>query len=128
MITAARCVALLDSALAIVGEDVRLQRLSSDAAGVQTVVAEVTCRGTVNDASPSDLIGMPGEAPAALIILSPTQIADAGWPGPPVKDDRVLIQGDSGTWRPGNVEIVNLFRVGGDTVRIELQCRGFITA
>lgn len=122
------CIAELDAALAGYGEDIRLQRMTTGPDGVQ-IPFEVKCRAAVTDNSPQELIAVTGEAPVAKIILSPTQIARAQWPGPPRKDDRVFIQGGSpGTWRPGNVEVVSLFSVAGRTVRIELQCRGFVTA
>lgn len=122
----------LDSALAEAGENIRLQRLTLGPNGAQ-IPFEVTCRASVRQYQPSELAGgiIQGDS---LVILSPTEIIKAQWPGgtPQSSDadkrvprggagqgDKVIIQG-----RARNIEAAAPYYLAGELVRIELQCRG----
>lgn len=118
----------LDAALAEVGEDIRLQRLTLGPNGTQ-IPFEVTCRAAVRQYQPSELTDgvIQGDS---HIIISPTEIIKAQWPGAtpqssdvdkrvPRKGDRVIVQG-----RARAVEAAAPFYLGGELVRLELQCRG----
>lgn len=112
-------IAALDRHLAQHGQDVTLQRLATDDAGVQTIANQAICRAVVGGGdAPQGLAAMPGEAPNTTLILSPSDLLAAGWPGLPAKDDRVLIEGDA-----KNVETVNGRLIDNQLVRIELQAR-----
>jgi hypothetical protein len=117
MAEADSCIADLDEVLA--GEDIVVfQRFTTDTEGVRSVTNTATCWAKVNSAAPQELQPMGGEAPNTHIIISPTGLIAAGWPGLPGKDDRVLIGGVA-----NNIEIVTPKSVGGQVVRIELQTR-----
>ena len=116
---------LLDRSLAEYGQDVVLQRLVTDAAGVQTIAYEANpCRATVRAHAPQALDAMIESASSSSVVMSPTDLVRAGWPERddglpvPVKDDRLLIAG-----RPNNVETVSPIQVDGILVRIDLTCR-----
>lgn len=112
-------IASLDRALAQQGQDIVLQRFTTDSEGVQSIVAEALCRAVVTGGgSPQELVPMPGESPNTMIIMSPTGLIAAAWPGLPLKDDRVLIEGV-----PNNIEVVTPRLVNNQLVRIELQVR-----
>lgn len=122
MSEARNCIYDLDHALREFGEVIQLQRLSTDPdTGARTVTNQANCRAVVRAHQPQELVPMSGEAPNTLIIMSPTDLSRAMWPGLPVKDDRVLIGGSA-----NNIEIVAPFFVGGTLVRLELQARGEI--
>jgi hypothetical protein len=108
----------LDEMLEEYGEDIVLQRFATDSEGVQSVTNTATCRAVVRLGSPQELVVISGEAPNTRIIMSPSDLAAAGWPGLPGKDDRVLIQGIA-----NNIEMAMPISVGGQLVRIELQTR-----
>jgi len=116
MTEAQACIADLDAALAECGENVVLQRLVTDDAGVQFAAYQVDpCRANVRSSQPQDL-----EAPNTLVILSPTDLTRALFPGLPERGDRIIIAG-----RANTVEIVTPFSVGGILVRIEIMCREY---
>jgi hypothetical protein len=115
-------IAELDSALAEAGQDVTLSRV------VAGVAIEVQCRANVRAyrLKEEDVVG--GVASAVSIVsLSPTQIADSGWPGVmvpgdtvdpsiPRRNDKVIIDG-----RTRNVEAVEAVSVGNQVVRFNLS-------
>lgn len=122
-------IAALDDALLQAGEDVVLRR--SVGAGNQAKTP-VNVRACVRGYQPHELIGPITQLDLKL-ILSPTQLVAAQWPGgaaptqapfnphpnlPKVNDD-AIVQG-----RLRNVEQVNAFFVEGALVRIELRVRG----
>jgi hypothetical protein len=112
----------LDDALAQAGESVRFLRMAKPPA--TGVVASVTCQALIRGYAPSDL--SPGSGIGQqdqLLIVSPTPIVAAGWPGAgspiPAQGDRVqtargtlTIQASAGTYMQGTL------------VRIEIQVRG----
>jgi hypothetical protein len=119
-------IAVYDAELAGVGQDIILRRLQL-VAGVQSVRAEVICRAVVRNYQPSELVGgiIQGDT---LVILSPTQISNADWPGAvttpgdkrvPKHGDQIVIQGISRA-----VQVGTPFYVAGTLVRLELQVRG----
>lgn len=119
-------IADLDAALAEAGEDVVLQRLT----GTQQIPFSVTCRAVVRGYTPEELVAGSGIVQGdSKVILSPTEIERAQWPGaqpqstgdkrvPRVKDV-LIVQG-----KPRNVMAAMPFYVAGELVRIELQVRG----
>jgi len=109
----------LDRALARVGEDVVLRRMVSGSP------VDVTCRGRVRSPNAQELAGGYSQSDSVL-ILSPTEIAIANWPGDSslirgggASGDKVKIQG-----RFRNVERVNPIYVAGVLVRYELKAVG----
>lgn len=126
--TPAAAVAMLDRQLAKHGEDIVLQRI----VGTQNqAVVEVEVRAHVRGYSPEELIAGSGLTQQDVkIILSPTQIEAAQWPGgtpdPTVTDKRVPVRNDR-VLRNGRAYAVQAstgFYPDGELVRIELQARG----
>lgn len=119
-----RALRVLDNALSRVGQTVTLQRMTTDNEGAQ-MANSVTCLAAVKLREPSDIVGVTGDAPDTEVILSPTSLATASWPGPglpplPRRDDKLIdVRGVV-----MNVEAVMPFDIGGQIVRIELRCRG----
>lgn len=118
--------AALDRALARKGETITLRRQTGSS--IQAVF-EVTGKAIVRGYSPRDLIGGITQTDS-LVIMSPTNIFGAQWPGGrapgsfvdpriPVKGDRVIIQG-----RVRMVEAVGPVFVGDELVRIEMRVVG----
>jgi hypothetical protein len=126
-------ISALDGALAIAGEDVRLQRLT----GTQLIPFEVECRAAVRNYDAKELIG-PITQDQSEVILSPTEIIRKSWPGPqilkagsspqapttqdrrvPIKGDKVVIAG-----KPRAIEVSTPKYVDGELVRITLRVLG----
>lgn len=127
MSDAADAIAALDEALADVGQDIRLQRLT----GSQAIPFEVKCRAIVRGYAPDELINGITQQDS-FVILGPTEIDRKGWPGPqssadpsnvdrriPRKLDRVFING-----KPRNVEAAVGIYVDDTLVRIEMRVLG----
>lgn len=118
-------IADLDAALAEAGEIVRLQRL----AGTQQIKSEVSCVARMRGYSAQEVVGGVRQQDVRIII-SPTQIDAAGWPGPgnvPASGDpRVPHDGDRIVTSRGPLRIVNAIPtyMQGRLVRIEIQARG----
>lgn len=126
-------IAALDNALAQAGEDVILRRVVGSGANVTNV--DVTCRARVDAASVQDIVA---NIPATdlHVIMSPTQINDAQWPGgqvpqlPPFNvdqrvpringPDKVLLRGAA----PRTVAFSDPKFVNGELVRINLRVTG----
>jgi hypothetical protein len=117
MFDARGIIADLDEALSQFGETVTLTRFTDGPNGTR-IPFSVDCQAFVRANAPQELDPISGDAPNTKVIMSPTQIARAQWPGPPQKDDRMLIQGHM-----ANVEIVSPIFIGGQLVRLDLQCR-----
>jgi hypothetical protein len=131
MSSAASIIAALDNALAASGEDIILRRRVGEKPNVTYV--SVTCRARV------DGLDTP-QAPAGIrlseftIIMSPTQINEAQWPGgtipvPPPFDldpriprmndtDEVFIRGQA----PRVITFSDPKIIGGELVRLNLRC------
>jgi hypothetical protein len=91
--TPASAIATLDRHLQLKGEDVLLRRT----VGANT--ADVTCRAKVSGYSPQEIVSGTGLMQGdSQVILSPTQIIAAGWPGGAanqvVGDSRIPKTGD----------------------------------
>ncbi|WP_257164683.1 hypothetical protein [Bradyrhizobium sp. SRS-191] len=124
-------IAALDRALRVAGEDINLRRRFGEAPN--ETFATVTCRARVD----RQVIG---QSPAGILltkyslILSPTQINEAGWPGAVLADqpdadpriprendtDDVIIRGE----RPRVITVCDAKVIGGELVRINLECVG----
>jgi hypothetical protein len=117
----------LDRSLAVDGEDFVLRRVIG--AGHQANV-DVLCRGFVRGYAPEELTEtiIQGDA---KVILSPSQIIRAQWPGGesvagagldrrvPRRGDKAIIQG-----KARNIEAAMPIYIADELVRIELQTRG----
>lgn len=97
--TPVQAIAMLDRFLARDGEDITLQR----PVGNNQSWVSVSCRAAVRGFQPRDLTSAPGAAIVigdSKVILSPSQIDAAGWPGSPppapapAGDQRIPIKGD----------------------------------
>lgn len=104
----------LDRALASTGETITLRRTT----GTQRVPLDVTCRAVVRNYRPIELVGEIQQGDS-LVILSPTEMAQAQWPWPPKNSDLVVVAG-----RQRAVQGVTPFYLDGTLVRVELQVRG----
>lgn len=124
--TPAQAIAHLDAALARRGEDVELRRMTGTS---QQVAFSATCRAHVRGYKPEELVGAITQGDS-MVILSPTDIERAQWPGGqepdgpgdrrvPRKGDKVMVQG-----RLRNVEAAAPKYMAGTLVRIEMQVRG----
>ena len=120
----------LDAALARRGEDIILRRIVGT---VNTVNIDVVVRASPRAVSgPDELVNGIGQDDLK-IILSPTQIKAAQWPGGgingvapfnpdrslPKRGDRVIVKG-----RSYHVEISNPIAIDDEVVRIELTTKG----
>lgn len=109
----------LDRALARVGENVVLRRVVSGSN------VDVTCRAQVRSPAVQE-IAAGYQQSDSLMILSPTQILAAGWPGDGslirgggASGDKIKIQG-----RFRNIERASPIYVAGVLVRYELRVIG----
>lgn len=121
--------ASLDAHLAARGTDITLRRVTGSAPS--TVNHDITVRAAVRSYSPEELVGDIKQTDSQ-VIMSPTQILAAGWPGTgevpsatvadptlPRRLDRVVIAG-----RVRNIEVVDPIYVGNELVRLELRVLG----
>ena len=117
----------LDASLAADGEWIELQRLT----GTVLIPFKVTCRAFVRGYAAVDLIASIVQR-QRRVIMSPTQIIRAGWPGPnssatptnqdrrvPRKGDKVIVGGGACA-----VEEAGGINVDGELVRIEMRVLG----
>lgn len=126
-------IAALDQALKLVGEDVILRRTVGVAPN--DLAVDVVCRARVTAVSTEEIqAGIP--ASELNVILSPTEITDAQWPGgtfpqlPPFNvdqripragvTDKILMRGQA----PRAITHVDPQIVGGELVRINLRVTG----
>jgi len=126
-------IAALDSALAQTGEDIILRRTVGTAPNIINV--DVACRARI-DAATVEQIAAGILATDFNIIMSPTQINDAQWPGgqvpalPPFDldqrvpragpSDKVLMRGQA----PKAVASVDAKFIAGELVRINMRVSG----
>jgi hypothetical protein len=120
-------IASLDAALLANGEDVILRRQVGERPNVVNI--DIGVRAGVRSYQPHELVGDIKQTDSHVII-SPTQIREAQWPGGslpnqkvdpslPRMADRCIIAG-----RDRAVEVVNPFYVNGELVRIEMRVLG----
>lgn len=126
----ASLIADLDEALADAGETITLQHLTIAPNSTQ-IPFPVTCRAVVRGYSPEELIAGSGIIQKdRKIIMSPTEITAAGWPGPmpvgPNIDKRIPRNGDRviRNGLPMIIQTAEGLYVQGTLVRIEAQARG----
>lgn len=127
----ARLIADLDAALSRRGEDVVIRR--SVGTGASIVNTDVNVRGRVMPVAPNELVGTVSQTDLK-VILSPTQIDAAQWPGGvpystsryqvdprvPKIGDKAILQG-----KPRDIKFAKPITDGGGTlVRIELIVTG----
>lgn len=118
------CIAQLDYALGIAGEQVRLLRMAAPPAS--GVANEVDVQAMVRGYAPSEIVQGSGITQQdQLCILSPTTLVATSWPAPgqspvPKIGDRVV----STTGRVSTVMAAAGITMGTTLVRIELQIRG----
>jgi hypothetical protein len=118
-------IAALDAALAQAGEDAILRRIVGTAPN--TINIDVVVRASVRSFQPVELVGGISQTDSHVII-SPTQIANAQWPGGelpsptvanptlPRINDRLIING-----RVRSIQVVDPIYIGGELVRIEMR-------
>lgn len=123
-------IASLDSNLKAAGEDVMLRRTVKQ--GSSQVVVEVTCRAAVRSVSADEIAGTIAYNDLTVII-SPTQIVNANWPGAdgnipagnnvdqrlPKTTDKVVVQG-----RERQVKVSKPIFVANEWVRTDLVVAG----
>lgn len=129
MTTPAFEIAELDASLALDGEDIIIRRIVGTTH--QTTI-DVVCRAFVRLYKPTEVAGtiIQGDS---NVILSPTQINDAQWPGGlpvagsemafdqrvPRHNDKAIIRG-----KVRNIEAAAPIYMNNELVRIELVVRG----
>jgi hypothetical protein len=122
-------VSQLDRSLAVDGEDFVLRRVVGN---TNQANVDVVCRGFIRGYMPEELTTtiIQGDS---KIIMSPTQIIAAQWPGGlpvissnaaldprvPRRNDKTIVQG-----KPRNIEAASPIYLANELVRIELQVRG----
>ena len=121
-------VAALDRALKISGEDIVLRRIYGQSPRTNNV--DVTVHAAVRTFQPQELLGGINQADNKVII-SPTEIANANWPGGEIPSgtvadptipritDRVIIQG-----RVRTILVVQPIYIDDELVRIEMRVLG----
>lgn len=133
MTEAETAIADLDRELAATGEPIRLERLTLGPGGLQ-IPFGVDCPAYVRGYQPAELSSAIIQQDVKLVV-SPTPIARAGWPGPrvtragasPSQDDpRIPRKGDRAITSRGTLTVqaaAGIF-VGSELVRIDIQARG----
>lgn len=124
-------ISALDYGLAGYGEDVILRRVVGSGSAVANI--DVTCRARV-DAATVQQLEANIVATEMNVIISPTQINDAQWPGgtvpllPPFDVDQRIprVSVDKMIVRKSlrNITFVDAKIVGGELVRIDLRVSG----
>lgn len=125
------CIAALDNALAEAGEDIVLRRVVGSGSRVQNI--DVKCRARVNSVSVQEIAAGIMQTDQN-VILSPTQINNAQWPGgtvplvppfdvdqrvPRTATDKAIVQK-----RLRTVAFVDPQFVNGELVRINMRVTG----
>lgn len=122
-------IASLDRMIEQNGEEVCLQRITGT---VNQATFSATVRAFVRGYQPQELVGSIVQGDSK-VILSPTGIAAAQWPGPqivrippvttdvrvPTTNDKCVIAG-----RTRNIQAATPFYLGGQLVRTELNVKG----
>ncbi len=118
--TADQAIDMLDRMIAVNGSTVTLRRLPS---------TDVDCPALVRDQGPNELVGGLTQGDST-VILSPTQINAAAWPGAQVngKPDNRIPSKNLGDLvvinnRVRSVQNANAIYIGNVLVRIEIQVR-----
>lgn len=127
-----REIADLNMSLAEDGEWIEIRRLY----GTQLIPVSVTCRAFVRTITADEELVAGITQGSSNVILSPSEIIAAGWPGPwtpsvaepvnPGTDRRVPRKGDKAVikGRVRNIEVPKPIYVDDELVRIELRVLG----
>ncbi|MFG1349091.1 hypothetical protein [Xanthobacter autotrophicus] len=110
---------MLDRTLARNGHDVTLRRYSG--AGEARAGVDVTVRAAARGYRPQEVNGGIVQGGTTLVV-SPTQIVAAGWPGPqdwPGPGDWVVVGG-----REQRISAAPVIRIGDTVVRIDIEVEG----
>jgi hypothetical protein len=125
-------IAALDNALAQAGEDIILRRVVGTAPNQVNI--DVTCRARVNAATVQQIVA--GISALEMnVILSPTQINEAQWPGghvplqPPFDVDQRIPRIGGADWMivrnvRRTVTFVDAKVINGELVRIDARVSG----
>ncbi len=118
--TPASSIASLDRFLVKRGEDVTLRRIVGTGASPDN--QDCTIRAHVRALKDDELVANVKQDDR-MLIMSPTQIMAANWPGGafelPAENDKAIVAGT-----PCNAEFVKPIRMAGQVVRIEMRIRG----
>lgn len=96
------------------GQQVVLRRLT----GTGLTPTDVTLFAVVRGYQPQDLVGMIAEGDRRVIMGNKAIVA-ASWPGPPKRDDQIVIDGKS-----TNIIACASITLDGDIARHDIQVRG----
>lgn len=99
------------------GQQVILRRLDA-LTGTSLTQTDVTLFAVVRGYQPQQLVGNIAEGDRRVIIGNKAILA-AEWPGPPRRNDRVVIDG-----KETNIIACDTANVGGEIVRHDIQVRG----
>jgi hypothetical protein len=116
-------IAALDDSLASYGDDVILRRRGA-------VMPDVACKAHVTSYRLRDTALVPSTMLAQedlVIIMSPSEIAAAGWPGGspsafdmlPRKGDKLVVRD-----KERNIEVCDPHRINGEVVRFDMRALG----
>ena len=127
MTDAEQAIADLDAALASDGEWIELWRET----GTQKIPFKVRCRAFVRGYAAQELVGGIAQTDSK-IVMSPTEIIRAGWPGPnssatPTNQDRRMPRKGDGVVIAGRkraVEAAGGIYVAAELVKIEMRVLG----
>lgn len=109
----------LDAALAARGTDIVLRRVTGTAPSTSNT--DVTVRAAVRSYQPQELVNGISQTDGGVIV-SPTQILAANWPGDgslPRKLDKIVMAG-----RVRDIEVVDPIYINDELVRIEMRVLG----
>lgn len=124
MDTAQNKISRLDRSIARGGESVTIERLTTDpTTGASSVAMSIVVPAWIRSSEPQDLLS--SEARDMQVVISSTVILAPMFGSPavayglPLKDDRIIIQGNN-----ANIEDVMPIYYGGTLVRVNLVARG----
>lgn len=106
----------LDASIERRGQLVKLIRWSTGPDG-KRIPFEVRFKANVREAGPSDLVEQGGDT---VVVISPTSLEAARFPGVPRKDDHLIVFGDN----PADIQRITPIRVDDVLVRVRVICRG----
>ena len=95
------------------GQAITLRRIATGQAPV-----DLSCTAVVRDYRPHELVGSLDQGDRQVIITN-DEIVAAAWPGPPRRNDRVVM--DAGVF---TVQAVNTAQLGATIIRHTMTVRG----
>lgn len=99
--------------IAAEGRSVTLQRVATGVAPIS-----ITCKAMVRGYKPAELVSGIVQGDMRIVVAAAT-LADAGWPAPPKKDDRVVIGS-----RRTTIHAVEIVHVRNEDAKYIIQARG----